>query len=338
MWPQGQILQFSSGGKLLYYSNRCHSSQCFHVIVLFSPDVTPLIHVPDLQPQAFQTEGNAPEQLTNQRRGRPCRAAWGLILSTAAPWGRGSGACLCTSPTRPWEVSTCPTSSHPPLPAPLATELRLSTKRNFLKRRVAPVIFEPAQWHKELGQFLASHQDSCCLGITEYSRLSGRWLFHFSSAQNSKWTGNQNVNYYSKDAKGSLGLYVSPGRLLPSFCLSIELFFSISWLTSLTSVTSLSHLPLSEHSMTSVLASTTKVVCSLMEGCKQQNYNRAEYKNWLNFFFFKLNLSGQHWIIRLCNFNPVFAYDQNIFGSKNDTEGPRVRGDRETLVHPTTSA
>lgn len=44
--------------EVVYYSSGCHSSRCFHVIVLFSPDITPLIQVPDLQSQAVQPEGN----------------------------------------------------------------------------------------------------------------------------------------------------------------------------------------------------------------------------------------------------------------------------------------
>jgi hypothetical protein len=49
---------FARGIEVVYYSSCCHSSQGFHVFALFSPDITPLIHVPDLQPQAFEPEGN----------------------------------------------------------------------------------------------------------------------------------------------------------------------------------------------------------------------------------------------------------------------------------------
>lgn len=56
------------GGGVVYYSSCCHSRQCFHVTALCSPDVTPLIHVPDLQSQALGPEGNGLMLLQNPPR------------------------------------------------------------------------------------------------------------------------------------------------------------------------------------------------------------------------------------------------------------------------------
>lgn len=64
---------FPRGKELVYYCNGCHGSQCFRVTVLLSPDITPLIHVPDLQSRACQIDGNILELQTNHRRpALPC--------------------------------------------------------------------------------------------------------------------------------------------------------------------------------------------------------------------------------------------------------------------------
>lgn len=274
------------------------------------------------------------------REGQPCLAVRVLMFSTAAAWGRGSGACLCTSRTRHWRISTSPTISHPPLPTPLATELRLSTKRNFKKRKekVAPRCVWTSTMAQSIGAIL---QFSSRQLLSGQHRIFQPWRMAALSllVRTEQWVSRQPeyilLLMWCQGFFATLCFFWSPLTL-------IWFFYWIIFLHFMTHVFDICHLsvllatPWTRHSFS--LASTTKVVCSLMEGCKQQNYSIAKYKNGLNFFFFKLNLSGQHWLIRLCNFNPIFVYDQNILGSINDTEGPGVRGDRETLVHPTTSA
>lgn len=105
------------GGEVVYYFNCCHSSQCFHVIVLFSSDMTPLIHVPDLQTQAFQTGENVLERLKKSTgEASPALQAESSCFQPLHREVGASGAYLGTSRTRPWRILTSPTVScllHP---------------------------------------------------------------------------------------------------------------------------------------------------------------------------------------------------------------------------------
>lgn len=104
---------------------------CFHVIVLlFSSDITPLIHVPDLQSQASQTEGNIQELLKNHRRkpALPCSLSPSVFKHCIVRWGKWS---LSLDPqSKTLKNFNNPTISQPPPPTPLATELKLSHKSN----------------------------------------------------------------------------------------------------------------------------------------------------------------------------------------------------------------
>lgn len=146
-----------AGGEVVYYSSCCHSSRGFRGIVLFSPDATPLIHVPDLRSQPLQTEGNLLERLKNQR-GRPALPrSLSPAFPTAASWGGGSGVCLYQQ-DKTLEDFNPPHNLPSPLPTPLATEQRSSDESNFKKenRHSRPGIWEltlvivtSAQWHED---------------------------------------------------------------------------------------------------------------------------------------------------------------------------------------------
>lgn len=120
------------------------------------------------------------------------------------------------------------------------------------------------------------------------------------------------------------------------FWLPLTLILFFYWIMFLHSMTRLlwflSPLCPTCHTLNTPFLLSSQVPPTLCEVCKQQNYSIAEYKNWLkfSFLFVKLNLWGWHWLIRLYNFNLIFVFDWNILGIINYTEGPGVRGDRET--------
>lgn len=106
MLPQGQTMIFLGGRKVAYYSNCCHSSQRCHVIVFCSRDVPPLIHVPDLQSQAFQPEGNVLAAVkSTEKSALPGSLRPGVFRHCIGELG-GSRAC-------PWTAGRDPEDSLP---------------------------------------------------------------------------------------------------------------------------------------------------------------------------------------------------------------------------------
>lgn len=121
---------FPRGGKLFIIATVAMAA-CFHVIVLlFSSDITPLIHVPDLQSQASQTEGNIQELLKNHRRKPtlPCSLSPSVFKHCIVRWRKWSLSLYRQSKTL--KNFNNPAISQPPPPTPLAAELKLSHKSN----------------------------------------------------------------------------------------------------------------------------------------------------------------------------------------------------------------